>query len=909
MAKRSRQLLLLDALRAREAAGVQFVLDDLLDDTGYKLSTLRTYHTKRLRGVFIFDDDDNTLTARGVLDISDDAFLRHLDQTRASPSTEEALVAWLCERSVEHLELALTLYRRPSLSCRVHAFCRHMASAWELLLTADLAKEGLGAIEALDRGQLGGSLQSLASRGLEREEDAPVRENVLWLGTLCAVPAHIPLEAIVGPLSRLFQACVLNYGAHLTHVIGQPHTLGGLGGVLSPTPVDELDVWERRLGGQAVARLRALLAQLEQDETRLSNPRFAVPVGYGWQLAPLAPEEPIALPTPDPADEEPEQGSLALLVSSPTPLESENEMKVSGFGAPKGDGSVDDGEAAQALELELESLSDLLDAVFESVNGEELRLLRQRVDGGASLERLEADFGWSAQAIKARLGQILGRLKGAFGPTAVALLDPLLDELDECGGVLYWQDAARICGVDDLRRLGLALAIAGYGHVRRWRGEFLSSIPLKPLSRRLAQLGDELRSLPTPHVALLRVMGMAADIIGMRLPRGGMVRLLELAYGMEVTAEDVVIVRRTRADHLLELMRDHGAPAHFVQIVDLYRQHHPEDTDPQDAGEDGSPRHLEASLAAILRAQEAIYSVGRDTFVHHSALPVPPERLEETVAWCVEFMEGLTGAISPQRLLGELDRVGKDRRGLSAALLRDGLARHSDVVTFQNARLVAHVDSFREQGLTLEDWLERILKAHSQALTLPHIMALLPEGVHFHRTAVHACLLTAPWAILLGRGRFDHLDCLGLEGGRRRALIDTAVAALPENGRPVPCRRLLAQVRPMDPTLVSGHPNRALSILWGLLHKDARAQCGPGGMVARSRDGGARALLERAILEVLSDLSVARVREIHLELTARYGHGGMGGTFRVLLQELVEQGQINALPDGLFSLASPPTKS
>lgn len=998
MTRRNRQLLLLDALRAHEAAGRPFALDDLVADTGYKLSTLRTYHTKRLRGVFLFDADDGRLEARGLLNISEEAFLRRLDQTRAAPTEDQTRVAALCARSQEHLELALTLYHRPSLSARVAAFCHHMLTAWELLLTAEIAAEGVSALEALDRGQLGERRKHLLSRGLG-PEDAPIRANLDALARIRALPPHLPLESLQAPLSRLFQACVLNYGARYEHLTGAVLPMGGLSALLIEGRAPALDALEATYGEHAVETLKGLLREVRAQTRAHDSARFAVPAGYQWQLvlagddAELAPaerghdaEDPLeddripddlnadarpARVTPpygspslhaeerdaqtqgdDPGDaafvvegaqpeaaaprspdmltratdlspDDAHQGRLPLSGAMPSrsdsssPLSPSVEASPATFAPDAGDvdedaAPPDRGPEAEVLRASTQeapsaSLAELIKRARRDLSPRFGRVLVHRVETGKSLESLAATFTLEPDEVRRMLAQAVSSLRARFGADAVRLSAPLRRELRESGGVVHQSLVSALTDIDDLRWVRLGLVLAGEYRVGVWQGEFLNALPAPELARRLTLLGDELRSQPQARLPVARARALTAAVTGLDLPREGFSQLMTVAFAMTLGDDQRLVVRRTLADRLLRLMEDAEAPLHFVDIVARYRADYPDMGDAaasEIVGAQGeTPRELEAALAAMLRGHEDIYSLGHESFVHVSALPVTPLRLEETVAWCVEFMEGLDGPISPQRLLGELDRVGKERSGLTAALLHDGLARHSDVVAFQNVRAVAHVDSFREQGLTLEEWIEHLLLSHEDPLTLAELMAQLPDGVHFHRTAVHALLLTSPWAIALGRGRFEHIDRIGLEGPTRRRLVDTAVAMLPEDGSPTSCKALLRALSPTSPPLQASGPERALAILWGLLHKDERAQCGPGGRVARSRDEGAHHLLEAAIVEVLMDLDVAHIRQLRLELSVRYGHGGMASAFRALLLDCVEAGIITELPGRRYTLA------
>ena len=61
---RGRQLTLLDALKQYEQEGRCFTLPELAAATGYKLSSVKTYHAKRFRDRLVFEAEGGTLQAR-----------------------------------------------------------------------------------------------------------------------------------------------------------------------------------------------------------------------------------------------------------------------------------------------------------------------------------------------------------------------------------------------------------------------------------------------------------------------------------------------------------------------------------------------------------------------------------------------------------------------------------------------------------------------------------------------------------------------------------------------------------------------------------------------------------------------------------------------------------------------------
>lgn len=74
-----RERILLMCLRACEAARQPVDLSQLAQKTGYTLTTIRTYFTKKLEGVLVFREDGEWVV-RGSRRVSEQAFARRMSQ-------------------------------------------------------------------------------------------------------------------------------------------------------------------------------------------------------------------------------------------------------------------------------------------------------------------------------------------------------------------------------------------------------------------------------------------------------------------------------------------------------------------------------------------------------------------------------------------------------------------------------------------------------------------------------------------------------------------------------------------------------------------------------------------------------------------------------------------------------------
>jgi hypothetical protein len=75
-----KQLALLNALRDAERTGLEVDLRALARLSGYNESSIRTYFTKRLEGVFVFREADGSWRVRGAIRSTEEEFGRRMSQ-------------------------------------------------------------------------------------------------------------------------------------------------------------------------------------------------------------------------------------------------------------------------------------------------------------------------------------------------------------------------------------------------------------------------------------------------------------------------------------------------------------------------------------------------------------------------------------------------------------------------------------------------------------------------------------------------------------------------------------------------------------------------------------------------------------------------------------------------------------
>jgi len=311
---------------------------------------------------------------------------------------------------------------------------------------------------------------------------------------------------------------------------------------------------------------------------------------------------------------------------------------------------------------------------------------------------------------------------------------------------------------------------------------------------------------------------------------------------------------------------------------------------------------MEHSVEGALIRHKDVLRCGRGTFVHVTALPFSQERLNEIVEWCVGRIEGKPGAIGTQFLLRELKAAGLEEAGLNRFLLKAALSRHPDIIVLRKY-LVGHAGSFRENGLTLRDRVETVLRNAERPLSLAEVLRRLPEGIEYFHVSVQQCLFRADFAINIGNGHFCHIASL-YSPSEREQIVEQVVRLLPEDGTAILLESLLDQLVAAVPEIRIPQGDQGLDILWSIIRKDERVESGRGHFLALSSGEKSGSLLDGMILEVLKDMVVAFLRDVRREMANQYGYFRSYRTLYASLVNCVEKGLVRRLPQALYCLSS-----
>lgn len=204
-------------LREKEVTQQSFALEEISHATGYRLSTVTSYISKKLIGYLVHREESGLYISSGITRLSSTDFLNHMGQKSIpiQKNQSEVFIEKLRERSVDALILAIENYNRLSIRNRVEAFAIWMINAWELLLKSIAATElGYKSLFYQDSEHslcINKILQKLCTEKKIFTDKDPVKRNIELLIDLRDKSIHLLIPELQPQLGRLFQSSVFNY--------------------------------------------------------------------------------------------------------------------------------------------------------------------------------------------------------------------------------------------------------------------------------------------------------------------------------------------------------------------------------------------------------------------------------------------------------------------------------------------------------------------------------------------------------------------------------------------------------------------------------------------------------------------------------------------------------------------------
>lgn len=292
-------------LEENQNKALTFTLQDLATHTGYKMSSIRTYYGKRLKGLLVEEVSDDTFQAVGIEAFDEESFIDYLTQ-RSSPvdlatvqeeevssmSADKVLAKSLIDRSAASFRGALETYHRECSGAHLSMTVVWLLLAWELLLRAELMNiRGMSSIEQeID-------VRALMPKFFPNPRD-PVRRNLEWLVKLRDVHAVVLVPEMTAYLSRLLQANVLNFRRRWEAVSEQ--TLFERGGGLMALGVEgrapDFEQFSARYQAQVAGHMERVLEELSREEFELQgHTSFQASPTHRLVLSPVIDANQVAL--------------------------------------------------------------------------------------------------------------------------------------------------------------------------------------------------------------------------------------------------------------------------------------------------------------------------------------------------------------------------------------------------------------------------------------------------------------------------------------------------------------------------------------------------------------------------------------------------------------------------------------
>lgn len=317
-------------LEERERNHESFELEDLVEVTGYKLSSVMSYFRGRLRGEVVHEGPEGGLIVRGVSRLGPDRFVTYMIRGVAPPAAPEPIAPAptptptpaapepepvepatpevapagggrmaeaMLARSASSARVALTLYHDPYCEDRVQLSMNALVRAWELLFRAELVRVGGPAgLYGAPRAPEDARFDLLVGKLLANPRD-PVRRNLEWLHQLASVWGDALAPELRPYLSRLMQAGVSNYVRRF-EAVARRRLVEVHAGALAlgcDGPVVALSALEEAYGAAWVGRVASLLRTLRLEELELASDAFCAEGGWALELQRVSGLEPARL--------------------------------------------------------------------------------------------------------------------------------------------------------------------------------------------------------------------------------------------------------------------------------------------------------------------------------------------------------------------------------------------------------------------------------------------------------------------------------------------------------------------------------------------------------------------------------------------------------------------------------------
>jgi hypothetical protein len=325
MAEKQGQEKFFDFLQECEHADRKFTKQQVIEATGWKPATFKTYFGKGQITQFVVENGVDQLEAINTSGIDFVEFKKRLSQSKhyqeLGHKCKSNLAKALLKKSRDNMMLALELYNRPSLENKLDGFVLLFCTAWEQLCKSRLIERD-GEDSIFEPNVKKGTRRTIPLRAcLDRlyESKSNLRRNIEVVADWRDKAAHLLMPEIQSIASRIFQSGVLNYSSEFesftdTAFISSQHTgMMSLVGEFKLPPASLL----KTLYGSAANEILELAHKVELEIEAADDISFAIPLRVSLVFAKEDGDAQIVIAKANGSTEDLKKLRQALIIEKP----------------------------------------------------------------------------------------------------------------------------------------------------------------------------------------------------------------------------------------------------------------------------------------------------------------------------------------------------------------------------------------------------------------------------------------------------------------------------------------------------------------------------------------------------------------------------------------------------------------
>jgi hypothetical protein len=283
------------------AKKASFNLDELAENTGWSLSTVKTYLRKKWSKLLVKDDDGFSVTEL-ISKYSDITFRQHQSQ---NVEIEKYFYQTLVDKAISACISAIEIYNKPNFEYREETFSILMVNAWELLLKAKLVKDNednRASIYFLMKGKIvitpSGNAKTIgAVQAMNRLIDTkqipkPVELNIKLLLNIRDDSVHFIHDDVElsTQIQEIGTASLQNFMSLAMNWFSYDFTQFNF--YLMPVSFFHLsDVTSFSIDNEVKSNLLSYLRKIEKEEENCNDPNFAISLKLMTKLVKATAEE------------------------------------------------------------------------------------------------------------------------------------------------------------------------------------------------------------------------------------------------------------------------------------------------------------------------------------------------------------------------------------------------------------------------------------------------------------------------------------------------------------------------------------------------------------------------------------------------------------------------------------------